>query len=142
MRKINDRGLTLLKDFEKCRLQSYQDSGGVWTVGWGHTGPEVTQGMTYTQQQADAQLQKDLEKFYFLDHYLSEIVNENQYSALVCLAYNIGLSAIRTSTLLKKINNGDNPSKEWLQWNHVHGKVVDGLTRRRQAELDLYHALG
>jgi len=85
MRKINDRGLTLLKDFEKCRLQSYQDSGGVWTVGWGHTGPEVTQGMTYTQQQADAQLQKDLEKFYFLDHYLSEM--SGLQHRFVCYTY-------------------------------------------------------
>lgn len=142
MRRINKRGLDLLKSFERCKLQSYQDSGGIWTVGWGHTGPEVTEGMTYTQQQADAQLEKDLEHTYFLDHYLSEDVNDNQYSALICLGYNIGLGAIRTSTLLKKINSGDRPDKEWMSWNRVNGAVSDGLTRRRKAELELYNTLG
>lgn len=142
MRRINQKGLDILKSFEKCKLQSYQDFGGVWTVGWGHTGPEVTEGMTYIQQQADAQLKKDLEKFYFLDHYLSKVVNENQYSALVILAYNIGLSAIRTSTLLKKINNGEDPSSEWLKWDHVNGVVSEGLLKRRKAELELYCELG
>lgn len=142
MRRINEKGMALLKSFEKCKLQSYKDQGGIYTVGWGHTGPEVTEGMIYTQQQADAQLQKDLEHFYFLDHYLSEAVNENQYSALVCLAYNIGLGAIRISTLLKKINNGDAPDKEWMKWNLVHGVVSAGLTNRRKAELELYNTLG
>lgn len=141
MRRINKRGLDLLKSFEGCKLNAYLDVGGIPTIGWGHTGPEVVIGMTMTQLQADGTLEKDLEKFYVLDHYLEEEVNENQYSALVCLAYNIGLRAVRTSTLLKKINNGDDPSKEWLRWNKVNGKEIAGLTRRRKAELDLYHAV-
>lgn len=141
MRKINKRGLDLIKSFEKCKLNAYLDIGGIPTVGWGHTGPEVVIGTVFNQQQADAQLQTDLEKFYQLDHYLSEDVNENQYSALVCLAYNIGLKALKTSTLIKKINNKEKPDKEWLQWSHVNGKVVDGLTRRRKAELELFNTL-
>lgn len=142
MRRINKRGLELLKQFEGCKLDAYLDIGGVPTIGYGHTGPEVVIGMTMTQPQADATLEKDLERFYVLDHYLEEEVNENQYSSLVCLAYNIGLRAVRTSTLLKKINNGDSPDKEWGRWNKVNGKEIAGLTRRRKAELELYHKVG
>lgn len=142
MRKINDAGFSLLVIFEGCRLNAYLDIGGIPTIGYGHTGPEVVMGMQFTQDKARMQLEKDLEKFYQLDHYLSEDVNDNQYSALVCLAYNIGLRALKTSTLIKKINNKEKPDKEWLKWNHVNGKVVEGLTRRRQAELELFNALG
>lgn len=141
MREINSDGLALLKSFESCRLNAYQDQGGIWTVGWGHTGPEVVQGMVVTQLQADLMLQKDLERFYHLDDYLSEQINENQYSALVCLAYNIGLRALKTSQVIKLINLGQDPTDEWMQWNHVDGQVNQGLRRRRAAELELYHEL-
>lgn len=140
MRRINEKGLELLKQFEQCRLKSYRDQGGVLTIGWGHTGPEVVDGMVISQDEADDQLEIDLQKFYHLDNYLTEKVNDNQYSALIVLAFNIGLLAVKLSTLLKKINNGDNPDKEWLKWNHVHGVVSNGLTRRRKAELELFHA--
>ncbi len=141
MREINDKGFKLIKDFEGCSLESYLCPAGVWTIGYGHTGPEVVKGMKYTQQQADMQLQKDLYKFYHLDDYLSEKVNENQYSALVCLAFNIGLAALKMSRVLRAVNNGVNPDTEWMQWNHIHGVVSNGLTRRRKAELELYHEL-
>lgn len=142
MREINQAGLDLLKSFEKCVLSAYQDSGGIWTIGWGHCGPEVVEGMTMTQLQADLQLKQDLQKFYHLDDYLSEQVNDNQYSALVCLAYNIGLRALKFSQVLRKVNAGENPDTEWMGWNHINGVVNVGLTRRREAELELYHALG
>ena len=142
MRKINNAGLELLKSFEQCRLNAYQDSGGIWTVGWGHTGPEVVGGMTLNQLQADLIFEKDLEKFYHLDEYLSEQVNENQYSALVCLVFNIGLRALKLSQVMKKVNAGENPSKEWMGWNHVNGIPNIGLTRRRSAELELYNEIG
>lgn len=142
MRTINASGLSLLKSFEGCKLTSYQDQGGIWTVGYGHTGPEVVQGMIFNQQQADAQLQQDLEKFYQLDHYLSEQVNDNQYSALICLAYNIGLRALKTSKVLKCVNNQESPDKEWRQWDHIDGVENVGLKRRREAELKLYHMVG
>lgn len=141
MREINQKGLNLLKQFEGCRLQSYKDIGGIWTIGYGETGPTITGGMFINLEQAELMLKKSLEKFYQLDHYLSEDVNDNQYSALVCLAYNIGLRALKTSTLIKKINNKEKPDKEWLQFNHVNGKVIDGLTRRRKAELELFNTL-
>ena len=142
MREINAAGLALLKSFESCRLNSYQDQRGIWTIGWGHVDSTVVQGMTLTQDQADAYLKKDLEKFYQLDHYISEQVNDNQYSALICLAYNIGLSAIKTSGVVRAVNDHEDPSDKWLEWDHVNGVVSDGLRRRRAAELKLYRTLG
>ena len=114
MREINSAGLALLKSFEKCKLEAYQDQGGVWTIGWGHTDPTVCQGMVYTQQQADQQLLNDLETFYVLDHYLTEQCNDNQYSALICLAFNVGLRAVRLSNTLRLINEGLSPDSEWM----------------------------
>lgn len=141
MRLINQAGLDLLKRFESCRLNAYQDQGGIWTIGYGHTAPEVCEGMVYTQLQADQQLKKDLEKFYHLDDYLTEQVSDNQYSALICLAYNIGLRALKLSKVLQLVNMEDSPDKEWMQWNHVKGIVSKGLTVRRKAELELYHEI-
>lgn len=142
MRKINKRGLELLKQFEGRKLTAYQDQGGVWTIGYGHTGPEVVKGLSISADECEAFLQKDLERFYHLDDYIAELVNDNQYSALICLAYNIGLRALKMSTLLKCINSDQSPDKEWMKWNHINGQVNAGLTRRRKAELDLYHYLG
>jgi lysozyme len=141
MRRINAAGLALLKSFEKCVLTAYADEGGVMTIGWGHTGPEVCEGMVYTEAQADAQLEKDLETFYVLDHYLTEQCNDNQYSAFICLAFNVGLRAVRLSNTLKLVNEGLPPDKEWLGFNLVNGQPSAGLTRRREAELELYHSL-
>jgi lysozyme len=141
MRKINEAGLALLKSFEKCILTAYKDQGGVWTIGWGHVDPTVCEGMTYTQQQADQQLLNDLEGFYVLDHYITDNVNDNQYSALICLAFNVGLRAVRLSNTLRLVNEGVAPDKEWLGFNLVNGQVSAGLIRRREAELELYHSL-
>lgn len=141
MREINDKGLALLKQFEGRRLVAYQDQGGVWTIGYGCTGPDVVKGLSISADEAEKRLIEKLLGFYHLDDYISEQVNDNQYSALICLAYNIGLRAIKMSTLLRCINNGSSPDKDWLKWNHINGIVNAGLTRRRQAELELYHEL-
>src|SRR5207302_9894190 len=135
---INSAGLALLKKWEGCKLAAYQDLGGVWTIGYGHTGPEVVQGMVFTPEQAIMQLQKDLEKFYSIDNFISEQVNENQYSALICLCYNVGLRAVRFSQTLKLINEGLTPDKEWLGFCKVNGAVIQGLLNRRKAEIELY----
>jgi len=141
MRCINGAGLALLKSFEGCKLTSYQDQGGVWTIGFGHTGPEVVEGMIFTPEQATMQLEKDLEKFYHLDQYLTENVNDNQYSALICLAYNIGLRALKYSQVLRKVNCEESPDNEWRGWSHVNGVENKGLLRRREAELKLFHTV-
>jgi lysozyme len=144
MRQINSAGLQLIKNYEKCVLNAYQDQGGIWTVGYGSSSymhPEIVKGLTITRDQAELYLQKDLEKFYQLDHYISEEVNDNQYSALICLAYNVGLAAVKLSQTLKLINEGLSPDKEWMGFNKVNGVVSNGLINRRKAELELYHEL-
>lgn len=142
MREINAAGLKLLTTFEGRRLVAYQDQGGVWTIGYGHTGPEVQKGTNIGTDEAISLLQQDLEKFYHLDQYLTEIVNDNQYSALICLAYNIGLTALKTSNVLRLVNEGEDPTDVWLQWDHINGVVNNGLLNRRKAELKLYFTLG
>jgi len=142
VRRINQAGLDLLKSFEKCVLSSYKDQGGVWTIGWGHTGPEVVEGMVVTPEQANAILEADLEhRAYPLEEYLRVEVTDNQYSALCCLVYNIGLGAFRTSSVLKAINANWSDSTVldmWRRWDKVHGEVSKGLDNRRQAEIELW----
>lgn len=140
MNKINDLGFSLLKHFEGCKLEAYQDIGGVWTIGYGHTGPEVVKGMVMTQEQADATLIKDLEtKAYPALEYIEYSLSDNETSALYCLVYNIGLDAFRTSTLRRCINSRATVDAAWLMWSYVHGVQSRGLMLRREDELELWH---
>lgn len=139
MRKVNSLGLSLIKSFEGCKLEAYQDQKGVWTIGYGCTGPEVIKGMSINQEQAEMYLQKKLEGFYHLDDYLTHEISDNQYSALICLAFNIGLRALKLSRLLGAVNKGDDVNALWLAWSHVNGVENSGLLRRRKAELELFH---
>ena len=134
--------VNLVKQFEGCRLVGYADITGVPTIGYGHTGPEVRVGDTIDQRKADAYLLKDLTR-------ASEGVNQalggymatqNEFDALVSFAYNLGINALRNSTLLRKFVAGDTQgaADEFLKWDHAGGKVVAGLTRRRAAERDLF----
>jgi lysozyme len=139
--KLTDEGLDLIKRNEGCRLESYQDVGGVWTIGFGHTGAEVVSGLVWTQQQADEQLNKDLLRFETgVEDLLAVSVNDNQFSALVSLAYNIGLGNLARSGLLKKVNdeNFTSAAASFLLWNKASGKIVDALTKRREEERQLF----
>lgn len=138
---INDAGLALIKQFEGCRLQAYKDVIGVLTIGYGHTGGDVFEGQEISQDGADGLLRADLCKF---ERGVSDLVDNeissNQFSALVCFAYNVGLNNLKHSTLLAKTNAGDfdGAAQEFVKWDHAGGKVMDGLLRRREAERDLY----
>lgn len=140
--KINQAGIDLIKRFEGLRLTSYQDMVGVWTIGYGHTSPDVTQGMTITLQQANDLLLQDLAKFETgVTDLVKSKIDENQFSALVSFAYNLGLGALKTSTLLRVIN--DNPNslavgEQMIRWDKAGGKQVPGLLARRYAEKALY----
>lgn len=140
MRSIDQAGINLIKQFEGCKLDSYQDQGGKWTIGYGHTDPTVCAGMKITESQAELILMQDLERFESIDEYITATVNDNQYSAMICLAYNIGKNAFKFSRALQDVNNGVDPTMNWMKWNHVNGVVNAGLTKRRQAELELFHA--
>lgn len=144
--KINQAALDLVKEFEGLKLTAYQDPVGIWTIGYGTTaaaGVGVTpiRGMTITAAQAETFLLRGLEKFAGkIADGIDVPVTGNQFGALVSLAYNIGPDAFLKSTLLKKLNAGDyaGAADQFLVWNKAKGKVLKGLTRRREAERALF----
>ena len=142
---ISKVGLDLIKSFEGCQLKAYKCPAGVWTIGWGTTEPingiKPHEGMIITQQQADELLIKNLKGYEnAVNKYVTYCINQNQFDALVSFAYNCGNGALKTSTLLKKLNAGDvqGAANEFLRWNKSNGKVLNGLTRRREAERKLF----
>ncbi|MET0365174.1 MAG: lysozyme [Sphingobium sp.] len=143
-RRINAAGLKLIKEFEGCRLKAYRDIVGVWTIGYGSTGPHVTPGLTLTEAECEALLLKDLERFEKAIAAGARKATDNQYAAIVSLAFNVGESAVLNSTLLRLHNNGDyaGAADQFARWNRAGGRVVDGLTRRREAEAALYRKPG
>lgn len=142
--RINDAGLALLKHFEGLRLTAYPDpgtGGKPFTIGFGHTGDDVHYGLTITEEEAEALLKSDLYRFERgVDNMLSVMVTDNQFSALVCFAYNVGLHNLQGSHLLSKLNNGDisGTADEFMRWDRASGRVMPGLETRRQAERDLF----
>lgn len=139
--KINDAGLFLIKSFEGCKLQAYQDIVGVWTIGYGHTGNDVYDGLEIDQETADNFLAQDLQRFESGVESLVQVsMNENQFSALVCFAYNVGLNNLKHSTLLKDVNEEyfDAAADQFLRWDRAGGEEVSGLLRRRKAEKALF----
>lgn len=138
---INAAGLALIKGFEGCKLTAYQCPAGIWTCGYGATGPDVGPDTVWTQEQADARLQSDLRKFeQGVGAALIQPATANQFSAMVCLAYNIGLGNFETSTVRRDHNAGNaaGAADAFLMWDEIHGQVCNGLLRRREAERALY----
>jgi lysozyme len=130
----------MIEGFEGLRLDAYQDSVGVWTIGYGHT--PATPGQSITLVQADALMASDLQRFERgLNADLANVTTtQNQFDAMVSFAYNLGLGALEGSTLLRLHKTGDyaGAADEFLKWNHAGGQVLAGLTRRREAEQELY----
>lgn len=141
--KINSEGLELIKSFEGCRLKAYQDSVGVWTIGYGHTGDIAVAGREIDQSTADALLCEDLDRFETgVSKLLKVKASSNQFSALVSFSFNVGLSNLCNSTLLKLLNSSDisGAAGQFERWNKAGGKVLAGLTRRRLAERRLFES--
>jgi len=141
MREINKAGVYLIKKFEGLKLEAYYCQAGVLTIGFGHVGRDVKLYQKITKERAEELLQADLRKFCFS---VSEAVlvplSDNQFAALVSFAFNLGLGALRKSTLLKKLNAGDYDAvpDELKKWVNVGGAPSLGLIRRRKAEIDLW----
>lgn len=140
--KTNDAGIELIKSFEGLRLKSYQDIVGIWTIGFGTTGPEIVKGLEWTEQQCVDRLKKDLQKFEKAILAAVKVpMTSNEFAALVCWTYNVGSGAMSGSTLVKLLNK-DTPKTEvadqFMRWNKAGGKEVAGLTRRRKAEQELF----
>lgn len=140
-RKITAYSLEKLKQWEGLRLAAYQDSGGVWTIGYGHTGQDVYRGKTITAAEAESLLVADVARFErAVDGAVKVPLSDNQFGALVSLAFNIGEGAFARSTLVKKLNAGDYDAvpAQLARWVYAGGKRVQGLVNRRAAEAGLW----
>ncbi len=143
--KINKAGLDLIKSFEGLRLETYKCSADVDTIGYGHTSaagePKVVPGMKITANEAEAILARDLVKYETaVTKALSVVPTSNQFAAMVSLCYNIGPGNFASSSVVRRLNEG-NPkaaAEAFLRWNKAGGKVLAGLTRRREEEKKLF----
>lgn len=136
----SDNGIKLVKQFEGKRLKSYEDEGGVKTIGYGHTGESTKKGRI-TDEEAESLLREDLKNASTIIKKVVKVsLSQSQIDALTSLVYNIGASAFEKSTLLKKLNAGDieGAAEEFNKWIHVKGKTSAGLQKRRQAEKNLF----
>jgi len=140
-RKITQDGLDFIQDVEGCKLYAYLDTGGVWTIGVGHTGPEVVKGLTCTMEQALQWLREDSEEAQEgVRRLVKGLLTQNQFNALVSFVFNVGVGAFSKSTMLKLINKGDfdGAAKEFPRWNKDNGKEILGLTKRRILEQSMF----
>lgn len=143
--QTSEKGIALIKEFEGCKLTAYQDSVGVWTIGYGWTQPvdgkPIRAGMTIKQETAERLLKTGMVSYESDVPRLVKVgLTQGQFDALVSFTYNLGARSLSTSTLLRKLNAGDyaGAADEFLRWNKAGGKVLNGLTRRREAERALF----
>lgn len=138
--QISKQGIALIKRFEGLRNRAYKCSAGVWTIGYGHT-KGVKAGQAITTQQAEEMLQADLKNF---EDWVSKLVKveltQGQFDALVSFCFNLGPGALDSSTLLKLVNQQKFAlaADQFKRWNKAGGVELAGLTKRRQAERDLF----
>jgi lysozyme len=138
MRKTNAAGIKLIKEFEGLRLEAYKDIVGVWTIGFGHT-KNVKPLQKITEQEAEQLLKEDLSRF---EKYVNKPewawLNENQFSALVSLAFNVGSfqTGLKGALITREPNR---VTERMVLYNKANGQVVPGLVRRRQAEIELFN---
>lgn len=140
MREILPEYKELLVKLEGLKLQAYKDSGGVWTIGVGHT-PSY-EGQKITKDQAYELLSQDLKKFEDCIYNSVRVkLTNNQFAALVIFTFNIGQEAFKNSTLLKLLNQGkyDEVPAQLARWNKVNKQVVQGLVNRRSKEIELWN---
>jgi lysozyme len=145
--KLSQKGLELIKSFEGLSLKPYVCAGGINTIGYGSTyytnGKKVTlQDKPITKEQAEELIKHSLSTYEkAVDSFCRDDISQSQFDALVSFAYNLGTGALQKSTLIKKVNaNPQDPTikAEFFKWNKAGGRALAGLTKRRQAEADLY----
>jgi lysozyme len=145
--RYSQQGINLTKRFEAdrgCPLLAYWDGiGKVWTIGYGATGESITHGTRWTQEQADADLAFRLAHIAdVVSGLLTVPVTQGEFDSLCDFCYNCGIGALRHSTLLIDVNDGNlaAAAAEFEKWSHAGGKVIAGLLRRRIAERDEFLA--
>ena len=141
--KTSADGIYLMHKYEACKLTAYKCPACVWTIGYGETGPHVTEGMVITQEQADSLFEMRLASEF--EPGVMRLLGEKkvlqcQFDALVCFAYNVGIVALRGSTLLRmlKAGNRQGAADQFLRWYRAAGKPMLGLYRRRVSERALF----
>ncbi len=138
---MNQTAIDFIRDHEGCRLTAYQDQGGVWTIGYGHTGKDVVAGLLWTQEKADAVFLEDLAE---IEKDTLAIVggkfSEKAMAAFISFVYNLGPKALQSSHLLQCTKDGDylGAAKAFLNWDHIGSKEVKGLLIRRLEEAALF----
>lgn len=138
--KTSPKGIALITEFEGFREKAYQDVVGIWTIGYGFT-LGVQPGDTITKAQAKARLARELDGYEAaVTRACTNEPNQNEFDALVCFAFNVGVSGMAKSSVIKAHNRGDHQAaaRAFSLWNKAGGKVWPGLTRRRAAEAALY----
>ena len=142
---VDARGIVLIKSFEGLRLQAYPDpgtGGDPWTIGYGHTGPDVYRGLKITEVQAEALLRQDLARFERGVTRLIEDVftSPSQFNSFVSLAFNVGLGAFQRSSVLRHHRAGNRlrAAASFVLWVKAAGRTLPGLVRRRNAERQMY----
>ena len=141
MNTLGSAGEDLIKSFETLRLTAYQDPSGIWTCGWGHTGPDVIEGTTCTPEQAETWFQHDTqEAVTAVDTSIQTNVSQAQFDALVSFTFNVGIGAEGHATLARLVNarNFAGAAAEFPKCNHIDGAPSAGLSRRREAERKLF----
>lgn len=145
--KASQKGLDLIKRFEGLELKPYKCPASIWTIGFGNTYYPSGAKVKPTDPEITKEKAEELLKFLLgsyekdVDSFCRDDINQNQFDALVSFAYNCGPRSLKSSTLLKKVNTNPKDvtiADEFMKWNKAGGRVLAGLTRRRQAEADLY----
>lgn len=131
----------LIKQFEGCHLKAYKCPAGVWTIGWGTTGPGIQEGLVISQHTADVMLKAHIQDIALdLTDLVGNGLKQHQFDALVSFVYNIGLGAFKKSTLLKLVKAAKmaEAALEFEKWVKAAGKTLPGLIKRRKAEKALF----
>ena len=138
--EISQEGLSLIKKFEGCKLESYRCSAGVWTIGYGSTSG-ISEGMEISQQRAEALLLEDVAVFEEAVNKAVKVpLEQHEFDALVSWTFNLGPSNLNSSTMLKVLNENkkNEVPAQMRRWNKANGETLQGLIRRREAESLLF----
>jgi len=141
--KISEDGLELIKKFEGCETTAYQDSVGVWTIGFGHT-KGVEEGQTCSIEDAESMLADEMDEYEgYINNMVKVELQQHEFDALVAWVYNLGPTNLGESTMLKVLNGGqfDRVPDEMNRWTRAGGEILEGLVRRRQAESLMFQNL-
>lgn len=143
--EISQAGLDSIKKHEGLRLRAYRDAVGIWTIGYGHTGPEVQPGMEITEAEAESILREDvMQAESCIEEHVAVDLTQGQFDALCSFIFNLGCGAFERSTLLRLLNEGDyaGAAQQFGRWVNAGGKPLPGLVKRRGDELAMFSDYG